>query len=214
MEYTGFEQGSPEWQKVRLGKVTGSRFDDLMHKGRGGAASKTTESYMVELLSEIVTGLPADEIKAKPLEWGKKHEPSARACYSMDHSGRIKQVAFIDHPTQPRCGFSPDGLIGDDGILEIKCPFTSKVHLKTILTNQVPDEYYWQVQGGLWVTGRQWCDFVSFDPRCPDGLNTWVVRAFRENSDIADLSERVQKFVDQLEIKLSRLRRYQNERGR
>jgi predicted phage-related endonuclease len=197
------EQGSLEWKLERLGKVTGSRVDEVRYtKGM----TQTADSYMYELMAETLTGIPGDEIRSHILEWGKKHEPSARSQYNFIAGGHVQQVGFVKHPTIYKFGSSPDALVGDDGVLEIKCPYTTKVHLRTFYTKTVPKEYYWQVVAHLSVTGRDWCDFVSFDPRCPPECDTAIIRVERDEVEIEDLEDSVRRFVEQMEIRLKKIR--------
>lgn len=200
------QQGSAEWKQARLGKCTSSRFDDVMKRGRAGGPSKTAETYMLEIIGEILTGKSADDIQAKQLVWGHTHEPNARAWYIFEKGLELRETGFEQHPKYDRVGGSPDALVGDEGILEIKCPWTTKTHLNTILTQCVPSEYEAQVQGNLWVTGRQWCDFVSYDPRMlNDNLASCVIRVERDEDYIDELEDQVCRFLDQMQRKLDKI---------
>jgi putative phage-type endonuclease len=191
-------QGSQEWKAARIARVTASRFGDVMSNGRGNAPSATAKSYMFDLISESLTGKPSDEISAKSLEWGNKHEPEARAIYSMITERNVDRVGFAIHGKYPLVGASSDGLVGDDGCIEIKCPFNSTVHLKTMMTGCVPSEYHWQVQGGLWVLDRQWCDFISYDPRMPQSHRLVVIRVERVQLEIDKLEEKIEAFLGEM----------------
>lgn len=165
------EQGSPAWHRVRLGKATGSRAKDVLTEPRAKAAkaagelSDTAESYMLELVGEILTGQPANEYETAAMRWGSEHEAEARDIYEETMGIDVDVPGFVHHPTIPHVGCSPDGLCGSEGLLEIKCPFGTKEHVRTALSRAVPDVYVPQVQWNLWVTGRQWAHFVSYDPR-------------------------------------------------
>lgn len=206
------EQGTDEWKQARLGKVTASRFADVMTNGREkGTIGKTALSYLRELIAEELTGQGSDEITAKAIQWGTDNEPAARAMYCYLHSVRVVKVGFVDHPEIPRCGGSPDGLVEGDasgpGLVEIKCPFNTRNHLEYMEIDTVPDTYQWQVQGLMWLTGRRWCDFVSYDPRLEKaGLSLHCVRVFADTDMHKDLEIRVKRFVEQLEIKLEKIR--------
>ena len=200
-------QGSEAWKQARLGKATASRFADIMTNGRGGNPSKVAETYMLDLLSEIITGKPSDEINSKYLEWGNRHEASARSAYCWDKGVEVSQVGFVNHPTIKRCGGSPDSLVDEDGILEIKCPYNTTNHLRTLLSYEVPSEYQWQVQGNLWVTQRKWCDFISYDPRFQFGVDHVVIRVERDELLIEELEDRVVRFLQQLEVKLAKIQK-------
>lgn len=206
------EQGSSEWFAARLGKVTASRFADVMTNGRGtGTMGQTAMSYMRELIAEELTGKPAGELSSKSLEWGTQTEPEARAMYCLHRHVRVVKEGFVQHPTRPRVGGSPDGLVEGDkdgpGGVEIKCPFNTSTHLSYIEWGQLPDQYAWQVHGLMWVTGRNWWDFVSYDPRLRDaGLNLFCVRVYKDDEMADDLQRRVTQFVEQLEIKLEKIK--------
>jgi putative phage-type endonuclease len=144
------EQGSPEWFLARLGKVTASRFGDVMSKGRGSAASKTSESYMMELLGERLTG-EFKQIVNAAVSWGSENEDRARQLYQWRTENRVQEVGLATMDTNPMVGASTDGMVEDDGVLEIKCPYNSANHLQTIAERQVPKAYEWQVQGQMWV---------------------------------------------------------------
>ncbi len=198
------KQGTEEWRRARLGKVTSSRFAEVMTGGQG----KTAHSYLLDLLGERLTGQPSEELRNKYVDWGHEHEGSARAAYAWQLAGLwpVTQVGFVPHPDFPDdVGGSPDSLVSDEGLVEIKCPFTLKAHLNTLLTQEVPSEYVWQCQGNLWVTGRKWLDYVSFHPRLPEGLNLCVIRVERDEDQIEELERKVKRFVEQLHIKLGKL---------
>jgi putative phage-type endonuclease len=192
------EQGSPEWFLARLGKVTASRFGDVMTKGRGGKASKTSESYMAELISERLTG--ENKFFVSPaVSWGSDHEDDARDCYMWRTSNTVKKVGFATIGERPMIGASSDGLVDEEGIVEIKCPYTSSNHVKTILSKEVPSEYVYQVQGQMWVLNKQWCDFVSYDPRMPETHRMIVIRVERDDEKIEALAERLDLFCERME---------------
>lgn len=204
-----FKQGTPEWYAARCGKITASCFGKIMTAGRSKTAiwGQTALSYMLEVMGERLTGKPEDQIASKYLDWGNQHEPSARSLYAWITGRPVQLVPFIDHPTVHGVGGSPDGLVGEDGVLEIKCPFTTKVHLETILENEVVDkDYMWQCQGNLWVTGRKWLDFVSFHPDMPNSLKLHIVRVNRDDKAISELEKRIELFSTQLAVDLAKIR--------
>lgn len=203
------KQGTPEWFAARCGKVTSSCFGKVMTKGRSKSATwgQMALSYMFEVLGERLTGNPADEIKSKYLDWGHEHEPTARSLYGWIHGETIKLVGFVEHPEIEGVGGSPDGLIGDDGVAEIKCPYTPRKHLETIYQNEIVDkDYLWQCQGNMWVTGRKWLDFISFHPNVPDELQLHVIRIERDEDMIEELEERVVRFVEQIAVRESKIK--------
>jgi putative phage-type endonuclease len=203
--FVNCEQGTEEWFNARLGKVTASRFKDVMTNGRGSAESKTAESYMMELIAEMLTQRTVNEFSSPATSWGNDNEPNARALYSWRSGHPVDQVGFATHKDYDEIGASSDGLVGLDGCVEIKCPFNSVNHLKTLASQVVPKQYEWQIQGQLWVLKRDWCDFVSFDPRMPETHRLVVIRVFSNPELIEALSDRVVRFVEQMKVKYREL---------
>ena len=195
-------QGSPEWQALRLGKVTASRFSDVMAKGKAGAPSKTRQSYLYELAAERITGLVQDSYSNSYMQWGTETEPNARAFYEFEQDIATETVAFI--MLNDDVGGSPDSLVGDEGLLEIKCPKTT-VQIERVLEGVFPSEYKAQVQGLLWVSGRKWCDFVSFDPRINSDKKYFKIRVERDGEYINNLEIEVTKFVEELHALVKKL---------
>ncbi len=197
------EQGSEEWLEMRLGKVTASRVSDVIKNGRGGAVSKTAESYMVELIAEILTGESKPFFENDAMKWGTETEPQARSMYEINNDFvDVKEVAFVEH--NEFIGISPDGLIGEDGLLEIKCPNTT-TQIKRALSSDYSSDYKAQIQMQLWVTGRQWCDFVSFDPRLDCEASYLQQRVERDEEYIAEMKEKVYKFVEEMNKSIIKL---------
>lgn len=201
------EQGSQEWHEQRLGMVTASRFKDVMTNGRGtGTMGATAYSYMYDLIAEKLTGVVQDAVDNHAVRWGNDNEPQARAMYAYQTGYSVDKVGFIKHPTIEGVGGSPDGLIGVDGGVEIKCPKSSRIHFTYMEKGGVPKEYFWQVQGLLWITGREWWDFVSFDPRMPDEFQLFVHRERSDEEAHIDLERRAARFLEQMEVKLKKVR--------
>lgn len=197
------EQGSKEWLDMRLGKVTASRVSDVMSKGRGSAISKTSESYMMELIAEILTGDQKPFFENDAMKWGTKTEPQARSMYQVKNDFvDVEEVAFIEK--NPFIGVSPDGLIGDDGLLEIKCP-TTITQLKRAFSDDYSTDYKAQIQMQLWVSEREWCDFISFDPRIDCAATYLQKRVFRDEEYIAEMEQKVDSFVDRMNELLNKL---------
>ena len=203
------KQGSDEWLELRLGKITASRFKDVMTNGRGGSPSKTAESYMMELAIEKVTGKSLPFFENDAMRHGTETEPQARAMYELVSGNEVSEVAFIEH--NEFIGVSPDGLIGNDGLLEIKCPNT-KTQVERYLSNiGLPSDYKWQVHGQIWVAEREWCDFLSFDDRIDTAAQYICTRVYRDEVLIKELSERTKDFSEKLQemiIKLSKPMEY------
>jgi putative phage-type endonuclease len=190
------EQGGIEWLSLRLGKITASRVKDVLTKGRGTSPSKTSESYMMELIAEILTGNSKPFFENDAMRWGIETEPQARAMYAVNNDFvDVKEVAFVEHNEQ--IGISPDGLIGDDGLLEIKCPNTT-TQLKRALSDDYSADYKAQIQMQLWVTEREWCDFLSFDPRLECSAGYLQQRVFRDEEYIEEMKVKVYAFVEKM----------------
>lgn len=193
---TEMEQGSAEWLALRLGKVTASKMSAVLSKGRGSAPSKTAETYMMELIAEKLTGESKQFFENDDMRWGTETEPQARSMYEVNNDFiSVVEVAFVER--DEFIGISPDGLVGDDGLLEIKCP-TTVTQLKRALSDDYSKDYYTQIQCQLWVTERQWCDFVSFDPRidCPAGY--LQQRVIRDEEFIKTMEEKTELFIKKM----------------
>lgn len=196
-------QGSPEWHAIRCGKVTASRVADVMAKTKSGPAASRA-NYMAELIAERLTGTPAQSFTNVAMQWGTDHEPDARAAYEFRFDKNVTEVGFVVHPRIDASGCSPDGLVGDDGLCEIKCPQTA-THLETLLGQSVPGKYLAQIQWQLSCTDRSWCDFVSFDPRLPEMMQLFVYRVKRDDRYIAEMETAVTEFLAELEAKVTAL---------
>lgn len=197
------EQGSPEWHAARCGVPSASRFADIMATLKTGGEAAVRRNYRVDLVIERLTGRPMDTYQNDAMRLGIEREPIARVRYE-EHSGNlVRQVGFCKHD-KLEAGASPDGLIDDDGGLEIKCPGRAK-HLEYIHLSAEPAEYTWQIQGGLWITGRRWWDFVSFNPEFPEHLQLVVRRIHRDDVAIKRLANEVERFVTQVDDEVARL---------
>lgn len=203
------DQGTQEWHKDRAGKVTASRFKDVMAKIKTGEAA-TRRNYKMQLVTERLTGLPVETYKNSAMEWGTAQEPLARLAYESKYGELVQQQGFLTHLTVD-AGCSPDGLIGTDGGIEIKCPFSSLIHVETLL-NGMPSEHTAQVQGAMWITGRKWWEFVSFDPRLPEHLQLYVQRVERNDIYIEQLEAEVLKFIGEVQALQAQLMETQNVR--
>lgn len=197
------EQGTQEWLEMRLGKLTASRFKDVISKGRGTAPSKTRESYMMQLIAEKLTGEPQDSFSSKAMEWGNECEPRARAAYELLNDTDVIECAFIEY--SDLIGVSPDGLVGEKGLLEIKCPNTV-TQINRVLKGEFPKEYLAQVQGQIWASEREWCDFVSFDPRINGETDYFQIRVERDDEYIKMLDTACHRFIDDMNEILDKLK--------
>ena len=186
------EQGTDEWKALRLGKVTASKMKDVMSNGRGGAPSKMAETYMIELIAERLTGEAKPFFENDAMKWGTKTEPLARAMFELREGLEVEEVAFIEHDND--VGMSPDGLIGGDGLIEIKCP-TTTTQIKRALSDDYAADYKDQIQMQLWVSGRKYCYFLSFDPRLECAAGYLLQKVERDEEYIAKMEEETTAFV-------------------
>ena len=198
------EQGSPQWFKQRCGKATGSRIADIVAKTKSGY-SASRDNYMAQLICERLTGAVAESYSSPDMERGTEQEPFARAAYEQKTNLLVDEVSFIEHPSIPMTGASPDGLVGEDGLVEIKNPRTS-THIDTMLADKAPSKYIIQMQWQMAVTGRKWCDFVSFDSRMPDNLQLFIKRVERDDELIKELEAEVVKFLAEVDEKVEKLK--------
>jgi putative phage-type endonuclease len=196
-------QGTAEWHAIRVGKVTASRVADVMARTKTGWGASRA-NYMAELIAERLTGEPAEGYTNAIMQRGNEKEPDARAAYEFLTDASIVQIGFVSHPTIATSGASPDGLVGDDGLVEIKCPNTA-THIETLLGNAVPGKYVSQMLWQMACSGRQWCDFVSFDPRLPESMRLFVRRVHRDDRRIAEIEGIVVTFLGELDQKVSEL---------
>ena len=197
------EQGPDEWFTIRIGKVTASRVADVIAKTKTGY-SATRDNYMAQLVCERLTGQKGESFSNAAMQHGTDTEPLARAAYEALRDVLVDEVGFVPHPSIIMAGASPDGLVGEDGLLEIKCPNTA-THIETLLSQSVPGKYNTQMQFQMACTGRQWCDFVSFDNRLPEELQLFVKRVSRDNEFIKQMEDEVVKFLNELDIKIAQL---------
>jgi len=198
-------QRTPEWFELRLGKVTASRIGDLMAKTRSGY-SASRANYMAELAIQRLTGTVEQGFTSPAMLWGTEQESNARNAYSFFTDNKVNEIAFINHPTIEQAGASPDGLVGDDGLVEIKCP-NSATHLETLRTGKINNKYILQMQWQMACSGRKWCDFVSFDPRFSGGLRIFIKRVERNDELITEITGEVIKFLSELDTTMAQLER-------
>lgn len=203
------EQRTEAWYAARLGKVTASRVADLMAKTKSGP-SASRANYMADLIVERLTGQRAEGFTSAAMQWGTDTEPQARAAYEFHTDAEVVEDGFSLHPTIADFGASPDGLVGDVGLVEIKCPNTA-AHLDVLLTGTVPAKYVTQMQAQMACTGRAWCDFVSFDPRMPGEMQMFVKRVHRDDAFIAEMEGKISAFLAELTQKLDALRAQYSE---
>lgn len=197
-------QGTDEWYKIRLGKASASRVSDVVARTKSGWGASRA-NYMAQLIAERLTGEPQERVLNTPaIQWGTDTEPQARAAYSFFSGHEVVEVGFVEHPTIKMAGASPDGLVCDDGLLEIKSPNTA-THIETLLGDHIDKKYMLQMMWQMACTGRKWCDFVSFDPRLPLDLQMKVIRVNRDDKLIQELENDVALFLGEVEQKVEAL---------
>lgn len=194
------EQGSPEWFAERLGKVTASRLSDVVARTKTGWGAARA-NYMAQLIAERLTGVPQESYTNSAMQWGIDTEADARAAYEFRTDANVELVGFVPHPSIEMSGASPDGLIGNEGLIEIKCPNTA-THLDTLLSLSLPAKYVTQMQWQMACTGRAWCDFVSYDPRMPETMRLYVRRIKRDDKQITEYEDAVTEFLAELDRKV------------
>ena len=207
----GLQQNTPEWLQQRCGMVTASRVADVCKRltrasngKKAGDYAQCRHDYLMDIVIERLTGRAADNYVSPSMEWGIEQEPYARAEYELQRDVEVQLVGFAMHPKIEWFGASPDGLVGKDGCVEFKCPNTS-THLAYLLEGQVPLEYMPQMMAEMACAERQWCDFVSFDPRLPRNLRFFHRRFYRNDEHIAIMESEVRAFLEDVLLKLGEL---------
>jgi putative phage-type endonuclease len=198
------EQQTNEWYEARLGKVTASRVADVIAKTKTGY-SASRDNYMAQLICERLTGQKGESFTNAAMEHGTQTEPLARSAYENARNLLVKEVGFINHPRIEMSGASPDGLVADDGLVEIKCPNTA-THIDTLLSGKVPTKYITQMQWQMLCCQRKWCDFVSFDNRLPEHLQLFVQEVEFDPEYAAMLEKEVVLFLTELDNKVAKLK--------
>ena len=191
------EQGTPEWFEARLGNITASRMVDVMAKTKTGYGAGR-KNYMMELLCQRLTGDREDSYTNAIMQRGIDLEPLARAAYEVETGNTVDEVGFVVNPDIEHMGASPDGLVGDDGLIEIKCPNTAQ-HVACLQSGKPDAKYIKQMHAQMICTGRAWCDFVSFDDRMPDEIQMFVVRVERDDKLVEEMLEAVKVFLEDLD---------------
>lgn len=196
------EQGTEEWFAARLGRVTASRVNDIVARTKTGY-SASRDNYLAQLVCERLTGKGAESYTNAAMAHGTETEPLARAAYEMKNSVLVDEVGFVQHPTL-MAGASPDGMVGQDGLIEIKCPQTN-THIDTLLSGKIPTKYKAQMTWQMLCTGRKWCDFISFDPRLPQELQMFVQRYPYDVEYANQLENEVKLFLAEVDVTLTTL---------
>ena len=184
-------QRSPAWDAIRLGKVTASRVHSIL------GTPRARDKAMRELVDEIITGRRAEVFVNDAMRWGTETESQARDAYSARTGVLVDEIGFVTHPTIAQAGCSPDGLIGDRGLVELKCP-TSDRHAQFLITKEIPKHYISQVQFQMACCERDWCDWVSFDPRFEPEDQLLIIRVQRDDQFIKDCEQKVRYFLEEV----------------
>lgn len=197
------EQGSPEWHAERCGKVTASKIADMLARTKSGWGASRA-NYKAQLVAERLTGGVADSFASAAMQWGLEKESEALDAYAFYEGGEQKAVGFVTHPNIAMSGASPDRLVGDVGLVEVKCPNTA-THIETLLGASIPGKYQLQMLWQMACTGRDWCDFVSYDPRMPEDLRLFVKRLDRDQGRIDEITDAVLVFLDEIDETVDKL---------
>lgn len=199
------EQRSPDWYAARCGKATASAVASILAKTKSGGESASRQNELMRVVCEVLTGTVEEGYTSPAMARGNDLEPVARCEYSATTGELVELVGFIDHPEIDGFGASPDGLVGDDGLVEFKCPNTA-THMRYMLDSYIPADYQIQMLCQMACTGRKWCDFVSFDDRLPEGLRLSIVRFNRDEKRIAEIEWEVRRFLADRDDLVKRLR--------
>lgn len=199
------EQRTVEWFNERIGKVTASRVADVLATIKSGE-SASRANYRWQLVCERLTGLKEETYTNTSMETGTEREPLARAAYEHLNNVFVTEVGFIQHPSIEMAGASPDGRVGNDGLIEIKCP-GQNAHGQTLLLKKAPTKYIPQMQMQMACTNAKWCDFVSYNPTFPDNLQLIVIRVERDEEFITNMETEIVKFLDEVTETVDQLNR-------
>jgi len=203
------EQRTDEWYRARCGQLGASQISKALAKGRAGAESATRKNLMAEIIAMRLTGVTPEGFTSASIQFGIDNEPMARSAYEVTYGIFVDQTGWVPHPSIEWTGCSPDGLVGDDGLIEIKCPNTA-THIDYLLAGIAPSEYHLQMLWQMEVCNKTWCDFVSFDPRLPEDLQLFTVRFMRDDDRLNEIREGVKKFLSETEEVLTKLKEISN----
>lgn len=196
-------QRTSEWFEAKAGKVSASRINDLMAKTKSGY-SASRQNYMSDLIVERLTGKKTEGFTSYAMTVGTELEPEARSAYEIETFNIVNEIGIIKHPTIEQALCSPDGLIGDDGMIEIKC-FQNANHLNTLLTEEIEQKYIYQMQFQLMCSGRKWNDFCAYNPNFPEGMKLFIKRVYPDKILVDNITEEVIKFIDEMNLKFNQL---------
>lgn len=203
MKIVDCEQNSQEWLAARCGSLGASSIADMVAKTRNGWGASRF-NLAARIVCERLTGSPQESYTNAAMQWGHDTEPQARAMYEFMRDTPVTSVGLVLHPSIDKSHASPDGLVGDDGLLEIKCPNTA-THIETLLSEEIEGKYVKQMQWQMACCQRPWCDFVSFDPRLPAEMQMFVKRVHHHPEFIAELEREARLFLDEIDATLATL---------
>lgn len=198
------EQGTTEWHEARLGRVTASRIADVMMK----PTTAGFQNYRSQLVCERLTGRPTETFTSAAMQHGTETEPQARAMYTLTTGLSVDEVGFVPHPLIDMAGASPDGLVGELGLVEIKCPQPTE-HIRVLTGGAIKPGYVLQMLWQMECTGREWCDFVSFNPDLPDDLQLHIQRVEYDSEKAAEITGAVRSFLASVDDTFAKLRSIQ-----
>lgn len=199
------EQRTEEWLKARCGSLGASQLNEALATTKSGWGA-SRENIKNRIIAERLTGIPSEGFTNQAMQWGVDNEDGARRAYELHTGVFVDELGIAPHPTIKHTHASPDGLVGEDGLIEIKCPNTT-THIETLKANKAPSKYMRQMLWQMRCTNRQWCDFVSFDPRLPKHLQLFITRVHRDEDALAKLEEQVAEFLLEVEREIETLNR-------
>ena len=198
------EQGTKEWFDLRLGKVTASRVADILAKTKTGA-SASRQNYLIELALQRITGTFEQSFTSQAMQDGVDRESQARVLYEVTTGEFVDQVPFIDHPTIQGFGASPDGLVQEKGLIEVKCRNNAN-HWEVIKADEIPKKYWIQMQAQLSCSGREWNDYVGYNPNFPDKSKLFVKRVYRDGEFIIFMETEIKQFLAEVEAEVQQMK--------
>ena len=199
------EQRSTEWYAARCGSLGASQLNEALATTKNGWGA-SRENLKNRIIAERLTGTPTETFQNAAMIWGVETEDQARKAYESETGTFVEEMGIAFHPDLKHTHASPDGLVGEDGLIEIKCPNTT-THIETLKAQKVPSKYMNQMLWQMRCVDRQWCDYVSFDPRLPAHLQLFVKRVERNDAAIAELEAKVAEFLDEVQGEIDELNR-------
>lgn len=208
--YIDVAQGSDDWHKHRCGSLGASQVHEALSKTKTGWGAGRA-NIKARMVAERLTGLTQETFKSSAMQWGNDTEPQARSAYEFITGKRVQVVGMFKLANLDGSHASPDGLVDNDGLIEIKCPNTA-THIETLKTEKIDPKYITQMQWQMALTDREWCDFVSYDPRMPEDLSLFIKRVPRDPQMIADLMKQVEEFLGEVDADIKALEEIRKRR--